>query len=104
MFVNTKKTAEDPDMDLVKIQNKYQITLPKTVRDSLGLRVGDYIEIDKNGGNILLRPVSVIPKDERYFHTKDWQKKEAEADNDIKKGSVSGPFDNAKDAIAALKV
>jgi len=90
-------------MDLVKIQNKYQITLPKAVREFFGLKVGDYIEIDKNEGRILLRPVSVIPKNQRYFHTSEWQEKEAEADKDIEKGDVTGPFDNAKDAIAALK-
>ncbi len=90
-------------MELVKIQNKYQITLPKTVRNLFGLKVGDYIEIDKCGGGILLKPVSVIPKDQRYFHTPEWQKKEEQADKDIEKKDIIGPFDNAEDAIAALK-
>ncbi len=90
-------------MELIKIQNKYQITLPKAVRDSFGLEIGDYIEIEKNEGNILLKPVSVIPKDQRYFHTMEWQKKESEADKDIEEGAVSGPFDNAEDTLAALK-
>ncbi len=90
-------------MALVKIQNKYQITLPKAVRDSFGLKIGDYVEIDKNNGKILLRPVSVVPKDQRYFHTPEWQAMEAEADKDIEAGDVLGPFDNAHDALAALK-
>jgi AbrB family looped-hinge helix DNA binding protein len=90
-------------MELIKIQKKYQITLPKAVRDSFGLEIGDYIEIEKSEGTILLKPVSVVPKDQRYFHTREWQKKEAEADKDIKEGSVSGPFSNAVEAIAALK-
>jgi AbrB family looped-hinge helix DNA binding protein len=90
-------------MELVKIQNKYQITLPKAVRDSLGLKVGDYIEIDKSGERIVLKPVSVISKVQKYFHTTKWQKKEAEADKDIERGDVSGPFDNIKEAIADLK-
>jgi AbrB family looped-hinge helix DNA binding protein len=37
-------------MELIKIQKKYQITLPKAVRDSFGLEIGDYIEIEKNEG------------------------------------------------------
>ena len=102
MLTKTRKDPEGPDMELIKIQKKYQITLPKTVRDSFGLEIGDYIEIEKSEGNILLKPVSVIPKDQRYFHTKQWQKKEAEADEDVKEGSVSGPFDNAEDVFAAL--
>ena len=40
MLAKTKKNAEDPDMDLVKIQNKYQITLPKAVREFFDLKVG----------------------------------------------------------------
>jgi AbrB family looped-hinge helix DNA binding protein len=102
MITNTRKNPEGPDMELIKIQKKYQITLPKAVRDSFGLEIGDYIEIEKIEGKILLKPVSVIPKDQRYFHTKEWQKKEAQADEDIKEGVVSGPFDNAEDALAAL--
>ena len=103
MLANTKKNVEDPDMDLVKIQSKYQITLPKAVRELYGLKVGDYIEIDKNGEKISLRPVSVVPKDQRHFHTPEWQKKEDQADKDIEHEDIIGPFDNAKDAIAALK-
>jgi len=90
-------------MALIKIQNKYQITLPKAVRESFGLKIGDYVEIDKDDGKILLRPVSVIPKDQRYFYTPEWQEMEAEADKDIEKGDVFGPFDHAQDALAALK-
>ena len=90
-------------MDLIKIQNKYQITLPKAVREFFDLKVGDYVEIDKNDGKILLRPVSVIPKDQRYFHTPEWQAMEAEADKDIEEGNLLGPFDSVQDALAALK-
>jgi len=90
-------------MDLVKIQSKYQITLPKAIRDFFDLKIGDYIEIEKNTEGIVLKPVSVISKDQRYFHTPEWQKKESEADTDIERGQISGPFDNAQDAIAALK-
>ena len=90
-------------MALIKIQNKYQITLPKAVRESFDLKIGDYIEIDKNDGNILLRPVSVIPKDQRYFHTPEWRKMETEADKDVEEGDILGPFDTAQDALAALK-
>ena len=90
-------------MDLVKIQSKYQITLPKAIRDFFDLKIGDYIEIEKNSEGIVLKPVSVISKDQRYFHTPEWQNRESEADKDIEKGGISGPFDNAQDAIAALK-
>lgn len=41
--------------------------------------------------------------DQKYFHTKEWQKKEAEADEDLRRGDVYGPFETAEDAMKALK-
>jgi AbrB family looped-hinge helix DNA binding protein len=42
-------------MPLVKIKTKGQITLPKQVRDSLGLSEGDLIEVDvRNGRGVIL--------------------------------------------------
>jgi len=45
----------------------------------------------------------VVPTDEAYFHTKEWQEGEAQADKDRKKGDVLGPFDNLKNGLKALK-
>ena len=44
----------------------------------------------------------VIPEDQKWFYTKEWQEGEREADEDIKAGRVSGPFTNAKDLIKHL--
>lgn len=65
--------------------------------------MGDYVEMDKQDGNIILRPVKLIHPDQEYFYTKEWQKEETEADKDIETGDVIGPFDNIKDALKALK-
>jgi hypothetical protein len=46
----------------------------------------------------------MIPLDEAYFHTKEWQKGEKQADKDRKKGDVFGPFDNLKAGLRALKI
>jgi len=90
-------------MPLVKIKRHYQITLPQILRKMLNLDVGDYMEMDKQDGNIILKPVKLIHPDQEYFYTREWQKGEAEADRDIEKGDVVGPFDNIKDALKALK-
>lgn len=47
--------------------------------------------------------VGIIDKDQAWFWTEEWQKGEREAKRDIMNGDTLGPFDNAKDAIAALK-
>lgn len=45
----------------------------------------------------------LIDPDQAWWWHEDWQKGEREATEAIKKGEVLGPFENAKDAINALK-
>jgi antitoxin MazE len=90
-------------MALMKIRKNYQITLPRDLRSKFNLAEGDYVEAETKDGCIVLRPVKVIQPDQEYFYTREWQEKESEVDEEIRRGEVVGPFDNAKDAIKALK-
>jgi len=90
-------------MELMKIRKNYQLTIPRNLRNKFNLAEGDYVEVDTREEFIVLKPVKVIHPDQEYFYTKEWQKKESEADEDIRKGDVFGPFDNAADAVKALK-
>jgi AbrB family looped-hinge helix DNA binding protein len=51
-------------MALVRVRGKYQVTIPKEVRRKLGLRVGDYLEVEVQGSTILLKPKALLDKDE----------------------------------------
>ena len=90
-------------MELVKVKRNFQITIPQSLRRIVRLAVGDYVEVDIQDDTLVIRPVKVIHPDQEYFFTKEWQEKEAEADKDIVEGKVVGPFENAQDALKALK-
>ena len=47
-------------MELVKVTRKYQVTIPKSVREELGIRVGDSLIVRVEGGRIVLEPL--IPR------------------------------------------
>ncbi len=74
---------------LRKLGKNYQIALPKEVVKNLHLHVSDYLDIKVKENKIIMEPQIVIPKNQAYFYTPEWQKEEAEAREDIKKGRVT---------------
>lgn len=90
-------------MELVKVKRNYQITIPQSLRKFFRLAVGDYVEVELLDETLVIRPVKVVHPDQEYFFTKEWQEKEAAADKDIAAGKVAGPFENAEEALKALK-
>ena len=90
-------------MGLTKIGPKHQVTIPKTVFERLELDVGDYLDVEVSGTTIKMTPKRLIPKNQAWFHTPEWQGKEREADEAIARGDVSGPFSSAKELIKHLR-
>ena len=50
----------------------------------------------------LKKRISLTPKDQRWFWTREWQKKEREADADIARGRVK-EFPSAEDLLEDLR-
>ena len=44
--------------ELVRVKEKYQVTLPAALRKAAALKTGDYLEASQWGDGILLRPAS----------------------------------------------
>ena len=42
---------------LVRITRKYQVTIPKEIREKLNLKVGDLLKVELEGDKIVLRPI-----------------------------------------------
>lgn len=83
-------------MPLVKVKEKYQVTLPASVRQKAGVTVGDLLEAEVKGKKITLTPKVVV--DRALI-----EKRLAESFEDFRKGRVYGPFSSAKEAVRALK-
>jgi len=90
-------------MPLIKVKKNYQITIPTALRRVLKIAEGDYLEVEKQDSELVLKPVKMIHPDQAYFYSKDWQEGEKKADENIAKGEVLGPFSKIKDGLKALK-
>jgi antitoxin MazE len=71
-----------------KVTRNGQITLPKSVREKLGVYEGDIVEIEIVGENAVLVPQKLVDKSQAYFWTKSWQDGELQAEIDIKAKNI----------------
>ena len=78
-------------MSIVKVKDKYQVTLPVSVRNEVGIEVGDILEATVEKGKITLTPKSLVDREI------------AEGLEDFKKGRTLGPFKTADAAVKALR-
>ena len=82
-----------------KVGPKYQVVIPKNVRDVAGLKVGDLVEAISTPNGVLLKPKVLVDRA--------LEEALAEAEADVKAGRVSKPYRSAhalvRDAIRAGK-
>jgi len=59
-------------MPYLKLSSKHQITIPKDVREALGLEAGDRLYIAREGGKLVLRPLPKVrnPTEKLYGSVK----------------------------------
>jgi AbrB family looped-hinge helix DNA binding protein len=84
-------------MPTVKLGTSRQIVIPKKLYDALGLTPGDYLEVELYEGNRLL----VTPKELVDKHP-EIDKRLTEAEEDVKAGRISGPFNTAQELAQHL--
>jgi len=78
-----------------RIGPKFQIVIPKQIREAARLRVGDYVEATLTRQGIVLRPKALVDRGlERAL---------SEALADVAAGRVSKPFSSARALVRALK-
>lgn len=74
---------------LRKIGQSYQVAIPRQISKRLGLRVNDYLDVRVERNRIILEPQVLVPKEQAYFYTPQWQRDERRASEDIRKGRVT---------------
>jgi AbrB family looped-hinge helix DNA binding protein len=77
-----------------------KVTIPEAIREELDLHEGDHLVATVEDGRLILIPASVIPDDQAWFWTPEWQAKEAEADQEI--AAEGGPVMSADEFITEL--
>lgn len=86
-------------MAITKVSGKYRITLPFAARKKLHIAIGDIVEVVVGETEIVLRPKKLVDASQAWFWTKEWQKKEKEAEADY----ATGRHKTAKDVKEFLK-
>lgn len=74
-------------MLVVKVKEKYQVTIPNEIRNAMGLEVGDLLEAVIEKQQIVLKPKTLVDRESV-------DAKIAQGLADIKAGRVIGPFNN----------
>jgi AbrB family looped-hinge helix DNA binding protein len=78
-------------MAIVTVKNKFQIVIPRSVREKIGVNVGDFLEAKVERGKITFTPKTLLDRGIE------------EGLEDLRQGRFHGPFDSAEETIAALR-
>ena len=81
----------------VKVRGKYQVTIPEDIRSHVPLRVGERVEVIARDGEIIIRPVIEVPRNQAWFWSEEWQKQIAQSMKDLEKGKAK-VFKSVKEA------
>jgi len=83
-MAKTKAVLEEA----VRVGAKHQVTIPCRISRALRLTKGDHLIMRTVGGRVEMAPAALIPKDQLWFWSREWQAKEREADEDIAAGRI----------------
>ncbi|MFL0198713.1 AbrB/MazE/SpoVT family DNA-binding domain-containing protein [Clostridium sp. WILCCON 0269] len=86
---------------ITQLREKSQVTIPKEIIKKLNLKIGDSIDIDVEDNKIVIKPVVIVPKDQAWFWSGEWQQDEKQADKDIANGNTR-KFNSAQELFEDL--
>ena len=68
---------------------KGRVTIPKAIREEVGLAEGHRVMFHVTGTGVLIVPAEVVPRDQAWFYSPQMQERVAAAESDIRDGRVT---------------
>lgn len=66
-----------------KVTRSYQVTIPASIRKKAGITIGTVLGFELREDGILLTPQNIVPANQEWVGSDEWQAGEREADEDI---------------------
>ena len=91
-------------MPIGKIGQRRQVVIPKEIFDALGLRTGDFVEVQRVKGTVVIKPKKIVDADEVLTPAQKAaiDARLAEGLRDIEEGRIYGPFDSVETLVQSL--
>ncbi|MBF0343566.1 MAG: AbrB/MazE/SpoVT family DNA-binding domain-containing protein [Nitrospirae bacterium] len=86
-------------MPLIRVMEHFQITIPSEIREKMQIKRGDFLEVYINGQEIVLRPKTIIDREEEERI----EEEIAEGIQDYQEGRIIGPFKSVTEFKKALR-
>jgi AbrB family looped-hinge helix DNA binding protein len=102
IFCMAAPTHHRPHIRTAILRARGTVTIPQDVRDRLDLAEGDQFVVTVEDDRIVLTPTSVIPDDQAWFWTPEWQAKEAEVDEAAARGARGAVFGSGEEFLTFL--
>jgi AbrB family looped-hinge helix DNA binding protein len=102
IFCMAVHSRRRPHIATSTLRARGTITLPQDVRDRLDLAEGDQLIVTVEDDRIVLTPTSLIPDDQAWFWTPEWQAREQEADEAMARGERGTVFNSGEEFLEFL--
>jgi AbrB family looped-hinge helix DNA binding protein len=102
IFCMTVRSRRRPHITTSTLRARGTVTIPQDVRDRLDLAEGDQLIVTIEDDRIVLTPTSLIPDDQAWFWSPEWQAKEREADEALARGERGTVFQGGDEFLAFL--
>src|SRR5919204_3703875 len=95
---------KDGIMPIGKIGQRRQVVIPKEIFDALGLRTGDFVEVQRVKGTVVITPKKMVDADEVLTpgQKATIDARLAEGLRDLQEGRVYGPFESVEKMVQHL--